>query len=213
MPSASAMKYLQDRSPNKKGGILVFGNPDLGDPNHDLSFAQNEAVEIVKTRPNSRVFLRKEATEAILRKCGNRYEYIHFATHGLFNPREPLKSALFLAPDGQHDGILTVDKLYSLQLNANLVTLSACETGLGSIANGDDLVGLAPGFLYAGAGSIVSSLWKVDDLSTSHLMTRFYAAMEMMDTDEALRSAQLETRNTYPHPYHWAAFQLTGSAK
>ncbi len=159
------------------------------------------------------MLLRKEATEAALRAYGSRYAYIHFATHGLFNPQAPLKSALFLSPDTQSDGMLTVDKLYSLPLNANLITLSACETGLSQIANGDVLVGLARGFLYAGAGAIVSSLWKVDDLSTSYLMTRFYTAMEKTDTGEALRTAQLETRKKYPHPYHWAAFQLTGRAQ
>lgn len=213
MPSASAIKYLHDKYNNKTGGILAFGNPDLGDPRHNLAFAQNEAVEVAKTRAASRVFLRKEATEAALRANGSKYAYIHFATHGVFNPQAPLKSALFLAPDGQFDGMLTVDKLYSMRLNANLITLSACETGLSQIANGDDLVGLARGFLYAGAGAIVSSLWKVDDLSTSYLMTRFYTAMDKADTGEALRMAQLDTLKKYPHPYHWAAFQLTGQAK
>jgi CHAT domain-containing protein len=212
MPSAGAIRYLQNKHSGENGGILAFGNPDLGNPNHDLAFAQDEAREVAKTRGNSRVFLRKDATETALRKYGNSYTYIHFATHGVFDSEAPLKSALFLAPDTQYDGILTVDKLYSLQLNANLITMSACETGLAQIANGDDLIGLARGFLYAGASAIVSSLWKVDDLSTSYLMTRFYSAMEKTNMRDALRAAQLETRKKYPHPYHWAAFQLTGSA-
>lgn len=210
MPSASAIQYLQDIRPDKSGGILAFGNPDLGDPIHDLAFAQNEAQEVAKTRANSRVFLRKEATEAVLRQHGNDYSYIHFATHGVFHTEAPMKSALFLAPDARHDGILTVDKLYSLQLHANLVTMSACETGLGKIANGDDLVGLARGFFYAGTSAIVSSLWKVDDLSTSYLMTHFYRFMNNTTMRDALRLAQLETKKKYNHPYYWAAFQLTG---
>jgi len=109
--------------------------------------------------------------------------------------------------------MLTVDKLYSTKLDADLVTLSACETGLGKIANGDDIVGLSRGFLYAGSSSIVASLWKVDDLATSDLMTRFYSTMKTKDKREALRSAQLDTMSKYPHPFYWASFQLTGNAK
>jgi CHAT domain-containing protein len=106
-----------------------------------------------------------------------------------------------------------VDKLYSLNLEVDLVTLSACETGLSKIANGDDLVGLTRGFLYAGSSSIVASLWKVDDRATAELMTRFYKELLKNDKVEALREAQLETKKKYPHPYYWASFQLTGNAK
>jgi CHAT domain-containing protein len=108
--------------------------------------------------------------------------------------------------------MLTADKLYSLELNVDLVTLSACETGLSKIANGDDLVGLTRGFLYAGSASIVASLWQVDDLATSQLMSRFYRGLDKIDKREALRTAQLETRKTFGHPYYWASFQLTGNA-
>jgi CHAT domain-containing protein len=207
------MKYLGEKKNDKRGGILAMGNPDLGDPQHDLAFAQKEAVEVAKTWPNSRVFVRKEATEAALRKYGADFNYIHLAMHGQFSPDNPLQSALLLAPDSQSNGLLTVDKLYSMQLGANLVTLSACETGLSKIANGDDLVGLTRGFLYAGASSIVASLWKVDDLATAYLMIRFYRGMQQTDKQDALRKAQLETRRKYPHPYYWASFQLTGSAR
>lgn len=213
MPSAGAMKYLSEKKNDKRGGILAMGNPDLGDPRHDLAFAQKEAVEVSKTWPNSRVFVRKEATVAALRKYGADFNYIHLAMHGQFSPDNPLQSALLLSPDAQSNGLLTVDKLYSMQLGANLVTLSACETGLSKVGNGDDLVGLTRGFLYAGAGSIVASLWKVDDLATAYLMIRFYRGMQQTDKLDALRKAQLETRRKYPHPYYWASFQLTGSAR
>jgi len=213
MPSAGAMKYLSDKKTDRRGGILIFGNPDLGDPGLDLEYAQREAAEIARIRPASRVFVRKEATEAALRRYGSSYPCIHFATHGQFNAESPLKSALLLAPDLEHNGVLTVDKLYSLTLDADLVTLSACETGLSRIANGDDMVGLTRGFLYAGSRSIVASLWKVDDLATSLLMTRFYRELDKTDKREALRTAQLENKKKYPHPYYWASFQLTGSAQ
>ncbi len=175
-------------------------------------YAQKEATEVAGLRPRSKVFVRKEATEEALRRhCGD-YRYLHFATHGQFNSADPLKSALLLAPDAESNGVLTVDKLYSLDLEADLVTLSACETGLSKIANGDDLVGLTRGFLYAGASSIVASLWKVDDLATSQLMARFYTELDKTNKREALRTAQLETKKKHAHPYYWAAFQLTGSA-
>jgi CHAT domain-containing protein len=213
MPSSSALKYLsRSKAIKSGGGILIFGNPDLGDNKYNLEYAQKEATELANINSNSKMFLRKEATESALRKYGNSYSYIHFATHGQFNPDAPLKSALLLAPDSQYNGVLTADKLYSLHLDADLVTLSACETGLSKIANGDDLVGLTRGFLYAGSSSIVASLWKVDDLATSYLMNSFYKGINSTDKREALRNAQLEIKKRYPHPYYWAAFQITGNA-
>lgn len=212
MPSASAMKYLSEKKTTKGGSILIFGNPDLGDPQYDLEYAQNEATEVARIRPKSKVFVRKEATEEMLRKYSKNYSYFHFATHGQFNPDAPLKSALLLASDAKYNGMLTVDKIYSLSLDADLVTLSACETGLSKIANGDDLLGLTRGFLYAGSSSIVASLWKVDDLATSQLMTTFYSKLDKTNKRDALRKAQLETKKKYPHPYYWASFQLIGNA-
>lgn len=212
LPSASTFKYLQREKSEKPGDILAFGNPDLGDQKFNLVNAENEAVSVSKTLPRSKYFLRKDANETALKKYGEGFSYIHFATHGEFDADKPLNSALLLAADSESDGRLTVDKLYSMKLNADLVTLSACETGLGKIANGDDLVGLTRGFLYAGSGSIVASLWKVDDLATSTLMTSFYEALKKMDKREALRLAQLQNKKKYPHPYYWASFQLTGNA-
>ena len=116
-----------------------------------------------------------------------------------------------LAPDSRSGGMLSVDKIYSLDLDADLVTLSACETGLSLIANGDDMVGLTRGFLYAGSSSVVASLWKVDDRATAELMKSFYTELLNSDKVEALRKAQLETKKKYPHPYYWASFQLTGT--
>jgi len=213
LPSASVIKYLQAKKSAKPGGILAFGNPDLGDSSYDLVYAQNEAIAVAKTRPQSKVFLRKDATETAFNKYGISFNYIHFATHAQFNADAPLKSAILLAKDAENDGMLTVDKLYSTKLDADLVTLSACETGMGKIANGDDIVGLTRGFLYAGSSSIVASLWKVDDLATADLMTRFYTNMKTLDKREALRQAQLQIKKKYEHPFYWASFQLTGNSK
>lgn len=214
LPSASVVRFINARKGNKPGGILAFGNPDLGDARYDLQFAHEEAKAIAKTIPQSRALLRKEASESALRQYGSGFTYLHFATHGTFHPEMPLRSALMLARDTQSDGMLSADKLYSMHLGADLVTLSACETGLGKTAGGDDVLGLVRGFMYAGARSIVSSLWKVDDLATARLMTQFYGNLnKSQDRRESLRNAQLTTMKTFPHPYYWAAFQLTGSAE
>jgi CHAT domain-containing protein len=212
LPSASVLPFLRRGAAQKGGSLLALGNPDLGDSRLDLSYAENEALAVAKLLPASRVLVRKEANLSAFRRYGDNYRYLHFASHGVFDPDKPLDSALLLSPDEQSDGRLTVSQLYSMRLDADLVTLSACETGLGKIANGDDVVGLTRGFLYAGSRSIVASLWKVDDEATAYLMTRFYSALKGTSKREALRLAQIETRKKYPHPYYWAAFQLTGEA-
>lgn len=213
LPSASLLQYLRTQKPDSPGGLLAFGNPDLGDPRYNLRHAQREAVAITQTFPQSKALLQNQATETAFKQFGRGFKYIHFASHGEFDSEAPLKSALLLAKDAQNDGALTVGELYSLSLDADLVTLSACETGLGKISNGDDVVGLTRGFLYAGSRSIIASLWKVDDLSTSQLMTQFYSNLQQSNKREALRQAQLEIQKKYPHPFFWAAFQLTGNAQ
>lgn len=211
LPSASVMKYLRTGEATYPAGALTLGNPDLGDPRLDLEFAQQEAIAIAKMVPQSRAFLRKEANEAALRKYGQGFRYLHFATHGEFKADNPLASALFLSKDENDDGLLTVSKLYSMRFDTDLVTLSACETGLGKIANGDDVVGLTRGFLYAGAATVVASLWKVDDQATSDLMRAFYTNLSRTGKLDALRQAQLELKSKRPQPFYWAPFQLLGN--
>jgi len=212
LPSASVISYLHPSGVVRPGGILAFGNPDLGDPKYDLRFAQEEAVAVAQTMPQSKALVRSEATETALREYAPGFRYLHFATHGEFDGQAPLESALLLAKDSGGNGMLSVGKLYSMHLDSDLVTLSACETGLGKTASGDDVIGLTRGFLYAGASSIVASLWQVDDKATAALMTAFYMDLQRMDKREALRQAQLTARAAYRHPFYWAAFQLTGSS-
>jgi CHAT domain-containing protein len=212
LPAASVITLLKPVLADKTLPILAFGNPDLGDARLDLAFAESEARTVAGLVKGSRLLLRQEASEGNFRRAAGLFSRIHFATHGKFQAESPLDSGLYLARDAEHDGVLTVSELYSMQLNADLVTLSACETGLGKVDNGDDVVGLARGFLYAGARSVVSSLWSVDDKATEELMRAFYANLAGTSRAEALRSAQLKARGQYPHPFHWAAFQLTGRA-
>ncbi len=212
IPSAGALAYLRSDRPTKPGSLLALGNPDLGSASYDLPNAQVEAVNIAALFPASRALLRTEASEAAIRELGNGFSMLHFATHGKFNADTPLDSGLYLAKDEAGDGVLTVGDLYTLRFDADLVTLSACETGLGKVANGDDVIGLTRGFLYAGARSIVASLWEVDDSATGQLMLSFYRHLQGHDKREALRLAQIETRSEYPHPMYWAAFQIVGRA-
>ncbi len=212
LPAASVLKFLKSGGAQRPGMVLAFGNPDLGNPRYDLSFAQAEAQAIANSMPKSRALTRKAANKTAFRQYAPGFRFVHIASHGQFDAAAPLNSALLLAPDGQDDGRLTVGELYSMHLDADLVTLSACETGLGSIESGDDVVGLTRGFLYAGASSIVASLWQVDDRATGQLMTAFYKELRNgADKAEALRRAQLETLRGNPHPFFWAAFQLTGA--
>jgi CHAT domain-containing protein len=212
LPAASVLKFLKPGGTGQPGMLIAFGNPDLGNPRYDLAFAQTEAQTIVAGMPRSRALVRKEASKTAFTQYATGFRYIHVASHGEFDPEAPLNSALLLAPDGQSDGHLTVGDLYSMRVGAELVTLSACETGLGKIAGGDDVVGLTRGFLYAGASGIIASLWQVDDRATGELMTAFYAALASgVDKREALRRAQIQGLRARPHPFFWAAFQLTGS--
>ncbi|MBV8030275.1 MAG: CHAT domain-containing protein [Betaproteobacteria bacterium] len=212
LPAATVLKFLKAGATEKPGALLAFGNPDLGDKRFDLVFAQKEAERVARILPKSRALVGKEASRVAFRKYASDFRFLHIASHGEFDADHPLASSLLLAPDGPDDGRLTVSDLYSMRVDADLVTLSACETGLGKVANGDDVVGLTRGFLYAGTRTIVASLWQVDDRATSELMASFYDAIgKGLSKREALRAGQREQLARQPHPFFWAAFQLTGS--
>ena len=210
LPSASVLKFIRPPVPRSNAQLLVFGNPDLGDPKMDLAFAEVEARTLAGMHVESRLLVRKDATETNFKKAAGVFPRIHLATHGKFQAESPLDSGLMLARDAENDGLLRVGELYSMDLDAELVTLSACETGLGKVDNGDDVVGLTRGFLYAGARSIVASLWSVEDRATAELMKAFYEGLQSTGKRDALRQAQLKTRAAFPHPFFWAAFQLIG---
>jgi CHAT domain-containing protein len=151
----------------------------------------------------------------------SQYKIVHFATHGLLDNEHPELSGLVLSmigPDGKpQNGFLDLEDIYNLNLPADLVVLSACETGLGKEISGEGLVGLTRGFMYAGASRVVASLWQVDDAATAQLMGTFYKAMlkDGLRPAAALRQAQMELRKQkrWQHPYYWAAFTLQGEWK
>jgi CHAT domain-containing protein len=210
LPNASILGILKDRARNDRQAVLILGNPDLKNPAYDLKYAEEEARSLGKIIPHATILLRNNARASVIHEKGNQYRILHFAAHGVFDPENPLNSALLLAGNGVHDGLLRAGDLYQLRLNNDLITLSACETALSTISKGDDVIGFTRGFLYAGARSIVSSLWKVDDKATRDLMVGFYERIPRMEKDKALREAQLNVKKRHPHPFYWAAFQLTG---
>jgi CHAT domain-containing protein len=214
LPSVSTQKYLRAPRPSAVSGLLLFGNPDLGRRDYDLPSAEEEARAIAVLVGSEHVLTRREATETAFRSQARAFPYLHIASHGEFNAGEALDSRLLLAADPQNDGMLTVRELYEITLDAELVTLSACETGLSRRLSGDDLVGLARGFMYAGSSNIVASLWQVDDEATARLMRAFYRHLGAGAAKKsALRKAQLSLLDEYPEPIFWAAFYLTGNGQ
>ena len=216
LPSASTIKYVRAHPARQnRQAVLAFGDPDLGKPELGLRFAKIEAERVAAVFNGSVVLTGKAASKAKLRELGADFRYLHFATHGIFDAEHPLKSALLLSPQVSSDvatGELTAGEVYDLQFNADLVALSACESGLGKVRSGDEVIGLVRAFMYAGARRIVSSLWRVEDEATAKLMTYFYIAFkEDPDAGEALRKAAGRLRNEgWEHPYYWAAFVVAG---
>ena len=165
----------------------------------------------------SRVYLEGEATEERLKHAGlEHYRYVHLATHGVVDEKHPRLSGLILAEEkgSAEDGVLRLGEIYNLSLNADLVVLSACETGLGQLARGEGVIGLTRGFLYAGASSVLVSLWRVADASTATLMSDFYRELLTgKPASHALRAAKLSAIHRDPEsakPYSWSAFVLIG---
>ena len=195
--------------------LLILGNPDLGQATLDLPAAQEEAQALqTMFAKNSELLLRKSATESVLKQRAVNFSHLHVASHGEFSADAPLTSRLRLAADGENDGVLTVSEIYSLHLNADHVMLSACETGLGQVSNGDDVVGLTRGFLYAGARNVTGSLWEVDDDATAELAKRLYLNLKNgVPVGRALAEAQESVLMKKPHPYYWAAFTLNGTGR
>ena len=155
-------------------------------------------------------------TESLVKANSGTSDILHFACHGKFELEHPLYSGLLLLPDKDNDGRLEVNEIFQLQLKpAYLVTLSACETNVGSISPGDEIIGLTRAFIYAGTPSILASLWKVDDQYTEKLMASFYRELKNADKIDALHTARQEIMNEpgKRQPFYWAAFVLIGDPR
>jgi CHAT domain-containing protein len=213
LPAAAALTSPGSRPANGER-LMAFAPARTG-----LRLAQPEARSVGRFFPrNSRVLLGRQARESAFKHEAASYDLLHFATHGRFNRSSPLFSHLELEAGGDEDGRLEVHEILGMRLSADLVTLSACDTALGSgyfaeVPAGDEFVGLTRAFLFAGSSSVLASLWEVRDDSTLRLMRSFYSELRNADGASALTAAMRRMRRgTLPHahPYHWATFVYVG---
>lgn len=214
-PTYQPAKPAQASSGAQAWGFQTAG---LTSP-HRLPESRREVEGIARLFPPGEVqiYLDSEASEKNVRDNPllKKARWIHFAAHGFLNEERPEYSGLLLARDGDpaDNGLLQVYEIFNLELSADMVVLSACDTALGKNVSGEGLLGVSRALLYAGAASVVVSLWQVSDASTSDLMVRFYRhLMGNEEKAEALRQSKLELirEGRYAHPYHWAAFTLIG---
>ena len=197
---------------SRQGGELHFAR---------LAYSRREAQAILAAAPEGEGMVALDfkaslqtATDPELAQ----YRIVHFATHGLLNSAHPELSGLVLSLVDQQgrpqDGFLQLQDIYNLNLPADLVVLSACQTGLGKEIRGEGLMGMTRGFMYAGASRVIASLWKVDDVATAALMERLYHGMltEGLQPAAALRQSQFEMwkQKRWDSPYYWAAFVIQG---
>lgn len=184
-----------------------------------LEHSRQEAhsiLELVSPQQGSLALGFEASKEAVLAGRLAEHRVVHFGTHGVLNPEEPALSGIVLSQVDRRgeavDGFLRAHEIFNLDLKADLVVLGACETALGREVGGEGILGLARGFMYAGASQVMVSLWKVADRSTAELMTAFYRDLLVQGATPAaaLRAAQLELRTRSPEPFHWAGFVLQG---
>ena len=213
-PSASVLKYCQAKRKGRREKALVFGDSAV-DINLSLPFAREEAMQVADLfgthafiGPDARKSLVKEKLE----KEREEIDILHFACHGYFHPFQALKSGILMAPEpnGEKEpaefettlhGLpvsryLTAEEFFGMEMHADLVTLSACDSGVNQLRPGDELFGLMRALIYAGTPSVVMTLWGVDDISTELLMVHFYQCLKAGDSKvEALQKAQLYVKN------------------
>lgn len=226
-PSASALAALRKRGEGRAAGggsLLAMADPvvsaavgtERGFAFTQLPNARVEAEGIARLFAGARVMVGTEAKEASLKSADlGSFRYLHFATHGYFDEEQPARSGLVLGQSAGDDGFLQAREIFGLKLNADVVTLSACQSGFGRLLAGEGVVGLSRAFFYAGAQGLVVSLWNVNDAATAELMKAFYAGMkEGLGGAEALRRAKASmargTNRAWRHPYFWAPFVFVG---
>lgn len=217
--SASALLVLRRSGYPARHGkmMLAFGNPDYGDGDfQSLPYSRKEIAAISKIFPNRQidVFQGKKANKTVLKSLDlTDYRILHFACHGYVDEKFPIRSALVLSPRGKDDnGLLQFRDIYAMRISAELVVLSACQSGRGRIEYSEGIIGLPHIFFTAGARSVVSSLWTIRDDATAIFMKFFYEFLsEGVGKSQALRSAKLKMLSTrFSHPHYWAAFVLHG---
>ncbi len=208
----------KEKKGNERGNIFLCAPVNFDNQNlNGLPGTEKEVNAIAQLfAAQSKVSTFSDANEALIKsKELNGYDYLHFATHGIVDVAEPALSEIFLNGKDKEDGNLYCGEIYNLTINADLVVLSACETGLGKISTGEGVIGLSRALVYAGAKNIIVSFWKVADESTAQLMVDFYKILlqnKNQNFSIALRQAKLDLikGDQYSSPYYWAPFVLIG---
>lgn len=209
--------YQHTETPNQTTRAFSRDGKHITPLPHTEGEVRQIAMNLKRKDMFTKFFVFKDAREEVLKSDEMiRYKYIHMATHGIINDHFPAASGLLLSQDstGREDGILYTGEIYAIKLNADMVVLSACETGLGKVVKGEGILGITRGWLYAGAKNLVVSLWKVADESTAVLMVDFYNYLfSGKSKAEALQQAKLKMINEskYNNPYFWAPFILIGN--
>ena len=181
-----------------------------------LRYSHEEIRRISSLIPRSTVLEREKASEDLVKSANlTDYKIIHFAAHGLIDDQKPARSAIILTLDNDpaEDGFLQMREVFNLKLNADLVVLSSCQTGLGQFIKGEGIEGISRAFFYAGSSSVVMSLWTINDQVAAQFMERFYYHLKSTENlAEALRQVKLEMIESgiVSHPYYWAGFILSG---
>ncbi|MFC2165227.1 CHAT domain-containing protein [Acidobacteriota bacterium] len=243
-PSISSLNELIKRKKangtKRRKELLAFGDPFFGsleaEENGDdilqdffststynlyrLEYSNTEIEKISAhfKKKKRATFQRLDASEEQLKSQAlDDYKIIHFATHSLVDNKNPARSSIVLSLDNdkREDGFLQMREIYNLKLNSDLVTLSACQTGLGQFIRGEGIEGINRAFFYAGSSSVLMSLWAVNDQATYQLMERFYTHLRASESImNSLRKAKLEmiSSDILSHPYYWAGFIVSGKA-
>lgn len=200
-PSATVFTLCQEKTARDLPNSLVMGIPDERAPE-----ILSEVQCVASLLPHPELFVGSQATADVLRQRGSASGLLHIATHGNYRQDNPMFSGIRLG-----DGYLNLYDLYQFRLPVRLVTLSGCATGMNFVSAGDELLGLERGLFYAGATSLLLSLWDVHDESTAALMQAFYKDyIQSGDMPQALQNAMKLLRQQSPHPYFWAPFVLIG---
>ena len=241
-PSSSSLLFLtNETNRNYSKDLLALGNPAYtwnGKTNKknmipseilkevylnegfdlaSLPYSEREVRGISKFFHNTKhdIYLNHSASEKAIKNLAlDGYQILHFACHAILDDKFPFRSALVLSKEDSldEDGFLQVSEIYNLRMAPNLVILSACQTGRGRLEKAEGVLGLPRIFFYSGAKSVISTLWRIDDKSTSVFMNYFYGFLSQgKNKAQSLRLAKLKMlKSKYNHPFFWAAFVLNG---
>ncbi len=215
-PSISIAARLAERTPTVAAQLLAFGNPTI-DPNvaDPLPGAEREVHELSQQFPGAKLFFKDEANKTNFTANAPQSRLVHIAAHAMADTLDPLHSKVLLADEHGQPNYLEAKDVLGMDLgNVAMIALSACESGLGRVDNGDEVLGFTRSFLSAGTSTLLASLWPVSDAATEKLMTTLYADLAKgEEVQDAMRDAQrtVMANPETSHPFYWAPFNLIGN--